>query len=75
MITSYILTFCSLGLDDTDLHLLLSVAVLDKGKAESRSFNDTINKISKFDSNNLLPKVTYCSLVHSICTFAYGHNR
>ncbi|KAG8194867.1 hypothetical protein JTE90_029160 [Oedothorax gibbosus] len=63
------------GLDDADLHLLLSLAVLDKGKTETRPFNDILKQIDVLDSNNLLPKVTYCSLIHLICTFAYGHNR
>ncbi|PRD30717.1 UNVERIFIED_CONTAM: Telomerase protein component 1 [Trichonephila clavipes] len=63
------------GLDDADLHLLLSMVLLEKEKGTLLSYKSAIDQIAKLKPDNMLSQVTYCSLVHTICSFAYGHNR
>ncbi|GFY54195.1 telomerase protein component 1 [Trichonephila inaurata madagascariensis] len=63
------------GLDDADLHLLLSMVLLEKEKGTLLTYKSAIDQIAKLKPDNMLSHVTYCSLVHTICSFAYGHNR
>ncbi|GFS98071.1 telomerase protein component 1 [Nephila pilipes] len=63
------------GLDDADLHFLLSLVLLEKEKGALLTFKSAVDQIAKLKPDNMLSQVTYCSLVHTICSFAYGHNR
>lgn len=63
------------GLDDADLHLLLSLVLIEKEKGTLLTYKSAIDQITKLKPDNMLSQVTYCSLVHTICSFAYGHNR
>ncbi|GIY87685.1 hypothetical protein CDAR_118681 [Caerostris darwini] len=63
------------GLDDNDLYILLSLVLLDKENRTFLTFNEVIKQTTKLGPDNMMSQTTYCSLVHTICSFAYGHSR
>ncbi|GBL79064.1 Telomerase protein component 1 [Araneus ventricosus] len=63
------------GLDDADLHTLLSLVSLEKEKRSFLTFDEAIHQLKKLGPDNMLSQVTYCSLMHAVSSFAFGHRR
>ncbi|KAF8790953.1 Telomerase protein component 1 like protein [Argiope bruennichi] len=63
------------GLDDADLHTLLSLVSLEKEKRSFLSFHEAISQLKKLSPDNMLSQVTYCSVMHTVSSFAFGCRR
>lgn len=69
------LFFLSLGLEDADLHPVLSFATFMNDLRAIPSFDELKKKIASLEPENLLSQVQYCSLMSTISTFAHGKLR
>ncbi|XP_035227346.1 telomerase protein component 1-like, partial [Stegodyphus dumicola] len=69
------------GLDDKDLHFVLSFFLLENSRNEQLSFQEMLEKMVALCTSvmtfndNILSQIKFCSLIHLICVFTYGHNR
>ncbi|XP_021002765.2 telomerase protein component 1 isoform X3 [Parasteatoda tepidariorum] len=63
------------GLDDRDLHVLLSIVLMDKASNASNSWEKTIQKFISLNPDSLISQVTFCSMLHSICNFSFRQSR